>query len=539
MRDIYAKFIANNRWGEAYDALKYIWENESDYAYVLDYRRRITELAKHETSKEILELVKRSWFISAREKFRDYLVAVEWERKSEEKFFIPRACYLDRLGIVKGYQDLADGELDALTVSLPKRAGKSQIEINFVTWLSGRQPNKSSLMEGSGDALVESFYKGCTEYLEKDGEYSFYEIFPECKIAGTNAKMHTLNLNEASRFPTIMCRSIDATQVGLSEATNVMVLDDCVEGREEALNRDRLEAKWDVIQGDVLGRALEGTPMVASGTRYSVHDVIGRFIEMMKAQGKRVRSIEVPALDPITDESNYEYYNPKLKRSIFTTEWLRQQRKTLTTEQWESEFQQQPYEARGLLFPADEMNYFFELPDLEPDGILAVCDTAEGRGDSVAMPIAYLYGEDVYIADVVFDNATPDHTKPECAEMLVKHKVGRATFESNSAGTYFARDVEELVKELGGRVDIRRKRTISNKETRIEMASSNIKKHFFFMDQSKYTPNSQYGAFMKEVLTYTRLGKVKHDDAPDSLSLLENELRTVLVPTIEVKQRFF
>ena len=30
---------------------------------------------------------------------------------------------------------------------------------------------------------------------------------------------------------------------------------------------------------------------------------------------------------------------------------------------------------------------------------------------------------------------------------------------------------------------------------------------------------------MRELTTMTRSGKVKHDDAPDSLALLENELR--------------
>ncbi len=66
-----------------------------------------------------------------------------------------------------------------------------------------------------------------------------------------------------------MCRSIDARQVGLSEATNVLYLDDCVEGREEAKNRQRLDDKWEVISGDIMGRAIEGTPMVFTGTRYS------------------------------------------------------------------------------------------------------------------------------------------------------------------------------------------------------------------------------------------------------------------------------
>lgn len=59
-----------------------------------------------------------------------------------------------------------------------------------------------------------------------------------------------------------MCRSIDARQVGLSEATNLLYLDDCVEGREEAKNRQRLDDKWEVISGDVIGRAIEGTPIV-------------------------------------------------------------------------------------------------------------------------------------------------------------------------------------------------------------------------------------------------------------------------------------
>lgn len=112
---------------------------------------------------------------------------------------------------------------------------------------------------------------------------------------------------------------------------------------------------------------------------------------------------------------------------------------------------------------------------------------------------------------------------------LVKHKASAAVFESNNAGTYFARDVGEEVKKLGGSCSIRTKRTISNKLTRIEYASDNIKKNFYFKDKSLYEPNSQYGRFMKEVITMTRSGKVPHDDAPDSLSLLENELRGSLL----------
>ena len=42
---------------------------------------------------------------------------------------------------------------------------------------------------------------------------------------------------------------------------------------------------------------------------------------------------------------------------------------------------------------------------------------------------------------------------------------------------------------------------------------------------------------MKQVTTHTRSGKVAHDDAPDSLAMLENELRSVLTPAVEVFKR--
>ena len=431
---------------------------------------------------------------------------------------------------------MLDGKLRLLTISMPKRAGKSQTGINFVNMLSGKFPDRSTLMEGTGDDLVKSFYTGCLEYLQTPNEYLFYDVFPEAKLVLTNADTKTINLKAKARFPTIMCRSIDARQVGLSEATNVLYLDDCVEGREEAKNRQRLDDKWEVISGDIMGRAIEGTPMVFTGTRYSIYDPIGRIQEHADREGWPWRAIEIPALDLVTDESNYEYEREGKK--VFTKAYFREQRELLSAEQFESEFQQQPFEAKGLLFAKDSLNYFFKLPvDMEPDAIIAVADTAETGSDSTSMPVAAIYGNEVYIVDVVFDDSAPEVTKPECAKCLIDNKVVEATFESNNAGMYFAKDVAEIVAQRGYTVAIRTKRTISNKQTRIEFASDNIKKHFYFRHPSTYERGSQYWAFMKEVTTYTRSGKVPHDDAPDSLSLLENEIRLRTGGKIEVFRR--
>lgn len=506
--------------------------------------------AAHKTNKELLALSadqvvrgggakfyeqwRRCLLFEAPHDFDSFMTYIELDRKPGKRFYAPRKHYLRPM--VQGFQDVLDGKLRLLTISMPKRAGKSQTGINFVNMLSGKFPDRSTLMEGTGDDLVKSFYNGCLEYLTVPNEYLFYDVFPDARLVQTNADTKTVNLKSKSRFPTIMCRSIDARQVGLSEATNVLYLDDCVEGREEAKNRQRLDDKWEVISGDIMGRAIEGTPMVFTGTRYSLYDPIGRVQEHAQREGWAWRAIEIPALDLVTDESNYEYEREGKK--VFTTAYFREQRELLSAEQFESEFQQQPFEAKGLLFNKDELNYFFELPkDRDPDTIIAVGDTAESGSDSTSMPVAMIYGNAVYIVDVVFDDSPAEVTKPECAKCLIENKVASAVFESNNAGQYYARDVDQIIRERGYSVGIRTKRTISNKQTRIEFASDNIKKNFYFKHPSTYKRGSQYWNFMKEVTTYTRSGKVPHDDAPDSLSLLENEIRMLSGGKVEVFKR--
>lgn len=513
------------------------WETE-DFSAAHKVNKELLALSADQVVRgggaKFYEQWRRCLLFEAPHDFDSFMTYIELDRKPEKRFYAPRKHYLRPM--VQGFQDVLDGKLRLLTISMPKRAGKSQTGINFVNMISGKFPDRSTLMEGTGDDLVKSFYNGCLEYLTVPNEYLFYDVFPDARLVQTNADTKTVNLKSKSRFPTIMCRSIDARQVGLSEATNVLYLDDCVEGREEAKNRQRLDDKWEVISGDIMGRAIEGTPMVFTGTRYSLYDPIGRVQEHAQREGWAWRAIEIPALDLVTDESNYEYEREGKK--VFTTAYFREQRELLSAEQFESEFQQQPFEAKGLLFNKDELNYFFDLPkDRDPDTIIAVGDTAESGSDSTSMPVAMIYGNAVYIVDVVFDDSPAEVTKPECAKCLIENKVASAVFESNNAGQYYARDVDQIIRERGYSVGIRTKRTISNKQTRIEFASDNIKKNFYFKHPSTYKRGSQYWNFMKEVTTYTRSGKVPHDDAPDSLSLLENEIRMLSGGKVEVFKR--
>ena len=155
------------------------------------------------------------------------------------------------------------------------------------------------------------------------------------------------------------------------------------------------------------------------------------------------------------------------------------------------------------------------------------------------MPIAEIYGNEIYVVDALYDDAPPEVTKPECAKLLIDHKVNTAQFESNNAGSYYARDVADICKKRGFNISIRTKRTISNKQTRIEMASDGIKKRFWFRHPSTVARGSQYFRFMQALTTYVRTGKVPHDDAPDSLAMLENFLRTNIGGNYEIMDRLW
>lgn len=503
-KELYDKYLLNATGGTLFDLELFAYENDTYYTEIEDYYSVIEAEAPY--------LV---------DSFFRYIECDE--KDPYKRFYLPRRERLKP--IISAYQEVYDGKLDFLSVSQPKRTGKTTSGLRLSLMMGGRKPDGSIFATGKGEGLVKSFFGGINEVFDDPQTYKRYtNVFPKAVKVGQNADELTIHLGKKRRFATFTCRPIDGSIVGNTEANVLLYIDDCVKNHEEARNRDRLEFLCEKVTDDVMGRRIEGTPIIIQGTKYSLYDPISHLQTKADELGWRWREVAIPALDPVTDESNWEIV--KEGKKIFTTDYYRKERMLVTEETWAAEFQQEPFEAKGRMFPKDKLNYFSELPvDREPDAIMAACDSADKGDDSCAMPIAYIYGHDVFIADVVFDNSGVEHTKAECANKIIEHNVKTVTFESNSAGGYFGRDVMKIVRDQGGRCSDRYKFNCTNKITRMENARDNIIRDYWFLDPSKYERNSQYDKFMRELTTMTRSGKVKHDDAPDSLALLENEMR--------------
>ena len=460
----------------------------------------------------------KSLFTDSTVDFDAYCQYIEKNRDVRKRFYLPRRKQL--LPVVNKIQMLMDDELDILGISLPPGVGKSTLAIFLLSWVAGKWPEDPNLTGSHSNAFVRGVYDECLRIFDKNGEYLWHEVFPDVAVSNTNAKDYRIDLGKRKRFETLEFTSIGSGNAGLYRAGRLLYCDDLISGLEIALSKERLDKLWEMYATDLRQRKIgDHCKELHIATRWSVNDVIGRLERQYDGSG-RAEFIAVPALNE-NDESNFDY-----KYGVgFSTAFYKEQREVMADTEWRALYMNQPIEREGLLYHPDELRRYFELPDREPDAILCVCDTKDRGSDFCSMPIAYQYGQDYYVEDVVFNNANPEVVEAEIVSKLLQHKVHMGRFESNSAGGRVAQSVQEEVKKRGGRTKLTTKFTTQNKETKIVMASPYVKEHMLFKDMS-VVKDKEYRAFLNNVCSWTMNGKAKHDDGPDSLAMLADYVQT-------------
>ena len=410
----------------------------------------------------------------------------------------------------------------------------STLSIFYLTWVAGKYPDEPNLTGSHSNAFVKGAYEECLRILDPNGEYLWKDVFPGLGVTNTNAKDCRIDIGNRKRFETLEFTSIGSGNAGLYRASRLLYCDDLISGIEIALSKERLDKLWETYTTDLRQRKIGNhCKELHVATRWSVHDVLGR-LERQYEGSDRVEFIALPALNE-NDESNFDYpYGVG-----FSTEFYHEQRDIMDDANWKALYQNEPIEREGQLYHPDELRRYFDLPDTEPDGIVAVCDTKAKGSDYAFMPIMYLYGQDVYIGDCVCDNGDPGIVEERLARMLADRKVQQAQFESNSAGWHVAEKIQNRVYELGGKTKITTKPTTANKETKIVVNAPEVKRRCLFLDSSRYKANSDYGRMMSFLTSYTMAGKNKHDDVPDGMAMAVMYLENMVMQKAKPMARPF
>ena len=467
--------IVRSLYGEDRDSAieKVLWLRK-------ETERKVQELEDGISISKFFEINKKTYLLMAKDDFDSYCVYLEWNREKTRRFYVPRRRVLRPL--VQDLQDLNDGKLDFLGVSLPPRVGKSTLCIFFMTWIMGKRPEVANVMSGHSDKLTDGFYREVMNILSDKSTYLWGDVFPDVEIVDNSAKNETVDLARKKRFPTFTARSIGGTLTGAVEVGTggCLYVDDLVEDLEESLNPVRLQAKYDAYLNQLKDRKKDGAFELMVGTRWNVADPLGR-IEEQYSGNPRYRFRVIPALNE-NGESNFDYQYGL----GFTTEYYKDMKASIDDATWSAKYQGKPYVREGLLFPAEALRYYNGVLPESDFYKVAVCDVAWGGGDSLAMPFAYVTGDgDVYIHDVIFSKGSKDVTQPMIVNRTKEHTPHKERFEANNGGGEFAADVDRQLSSVGVRTNITTQRAPNNqsKVGRIIQYSPEIKR-FYFVDKN-------------------------------------------------------
>ena len=462
------------------------------------------EINKEAIKRAKLELARREFF------FYCYLKSPDFY-KYERQFLVD---------LCNDLQNFLTSDDEVLILNLPPRHGKSRTVGNLVEWLLGRDINAKIMTGSYNETLSTTFSKNVRNTIQEvkadKDKIVFSDIFPGVVIKQGDGAMNLWSLEGGYNNYLATAPGGTATGFGCS----LMIIDDLIKNAEEAYNANVLDKHWEWYSQTMLSRLEEGGKIIIIMTRWVTGDLAGRAIEHYKAEGKKIKHIKMKAVQDdkgtmLCDEIlSYKSYLSKAK--------------AMGLEIASANYQQEPIDIKGRLY--NEFKTYVDLPKEKIIKISAYCDTAD-TGDDFLCNIIYADCKDsAYILDIIYTKEAMEITEPLVAEAYKKFNVNVADIESNNGGRAFARNIERITRDKGNyKTVIKWFHQSGNKIARILSNSAWVNNNIYMPIDWK----NKWGEFAKDIISYQKEGKNKHDDGPDALTgvaektINRNEMRTI------------
>jgi len=463
--------------------------------------------------------------------FEAFMIAMEWNRPIKSQFYLPRRRVLKKHGFIQGIQDLLDRKIKMLVIEAPPGIGKSVMGEFAFCYQYVMHPERKSLMGGNANMLVTGFYQDILDFLTNP-EYRFKEIFPNFPKIEYSAEYKMVYTERKKREPNLMFVSIEVGATGIIHVDGMLYVDDLIKTAEQANNPEQCQKIRYAYTGMLQDRLVNAdVPILVIGTMWSINDHIS-YLKTKYGQEEWFRGISVPCMNEAHTESNFMYDFGQEKTVEHWERLIRDDDEIIAM----AKFFCIAMDREGRLFNTDNFNYFSELPSGEPDHIVGAVDVAFGGGDNYSMPIAYVYGREVYIADVIYTKQGIKYSRPMTVAKIAQHNISKLHFEANNGGEIVAQNIEGDCKEQGiicnitwGKVP-----TTKTKLDRILAVSSQIAGtddnantfKLYYLTPKKQT--LEYKKFMSCIKRFSQSLDIQgkqEDDAPDSLAnLISNVL---------------
>ena len=476
--------------------------------------------------------------------FESFCIAMEWNRPINKQFYLPRAKLLKKHGFVQAIQDLIDDKLDLLVLNAPPRVSKSTIGLFLQVLLGSISPDESILGAGHSVSLVQSFYSEILSLLT-DEQYRYNKIFPNNKLVNKSAEQYYIDLNKTKRFHTFNYVSIESGGTGKVQAERLLYCDDLVKDVEQANSPDRLAKLYFNYTSTIKDRKIQRLckdgvyrpcPELHICTPWSLHDVTSRVVNNAKESGdmSRVRIVSVPCYDEF-GESNFEYDYGK----GFNTQYYKDMEIAEDPVIFSAKYLMKPIERDGIVFSKDNVSFYNELPSEEPDRIIAYADPTHGGADFFSLPVGYVYGNEIYIEDILFENnfGGDDYIRPKICDIIIRNNVTRFGIEKPNGGDFLATLIENDLREKNYHCHITTHNVPTNKSKNDRIlarqneikgiATENGTYRIYFKNLDLIKGNKPYLNAMRQLFTWNQnpnMQNKQHDDFPDSLAGMLNNV---------------
>ena len=398
-----------------------------------------------------------------------------------------------------------------IIINEPPRHGKSRTAQMFAKWIFGKNPKEKIITGSYNEQLSTTFSRSVrNDIMERKASRDrivYSDIFPNTRLkkGSSAANLWTLEGQHISYLAT----SPGGTVTGFG--ATIMILDDIVKNADEAMNETVLDNHWTWFTNTMLSRLEKNGKLVIIATRWNTKDLSGRAIDHYKAIGMPYTLITKKALqddgtmlcDEVLDRQAYDLIVKTMGREIV-----------------EANYNQNPIDLVGRLYNLGFQTYK-DLPKDDKGNCLieevcAYIDTADQGSDYLCCIIYGLFRGQAYVYDVYFTQEGMEITEPEVAKRLVEHKVNKAYIESNSGGRGFGRSVERILREK-----------YHWYKTYIDLFTQTRNKKARILSSATWCQNNikfpigweiNFAEFYGDIMSYQKEGKMKHDDAEDTLA---------------------
>lgn len=371
-------------------------------------------------------------------------------------------------------------------------------------------------MTGSyNETLSSTFAKQVRDMIateQTQGVTVYRDVFPDTKIKYGEASMNKWAL-EGSQVTNYLATSPTGTATGFG--ADLIVIDDLIKNSEEAYNSNVLEKHIDWFTNTMLSRTEKDFKLIIIMTRWASNDLAGfilsNYDDVVHINYKAINDDGTPLDGGTLSLEDFEFKTKNMAKEIVY-----------------ANYQQEPIDIKGRLY--SDFKTYVDLPKEKIVKISAYCDTAD-TGDDFLCNIIYADCKDsAYILDVIYTKEAMEITEPMVAEAYKKFCVNIADIESNNGGRAFARNVERITRDKGNyKTVVKWFHQSGNKIARILSNSAWVNNNIYMPIDWK----NKWSEFAKDIISYQKEGKNKHDDGPDALTgvvekvINRNELRTI------------